>query len=317
MKQIINRGIIEGIVRNSNSEFIDATNQKVNTILSLALEELASRTSYISLNNVFLQPINELMTGAFTDTSSFVYFLAIDNPQIELNTMRREKFWKDWKERIVWAWKNRKPKKKKRRKKEEVKENQIVFKEVRPEEYDIFAVTSDLQNALALSVCETSIIYNEGKRLRIVGKDDFGANTNIIIYPISYDGVFKYFVDRKRGYLDIDNDMRLSKLQDKVENVGENLVSLIKIFNSLYYNFNKVMPNQIFVESLFCNCPDNLFADDIYMSFVNIINYLSMTSIHEYSSIANPEKTIYEDKLCGGMGYSYKKFLTQLLDLKA
>ena len=108
----ITRGLIESIVRNDNIEYIDAVDEKMKAIVSNAVEDLSKQISYVNLNNVILQPANELLNGAMTDNSKFVYFLAVDNAQIDLNTSRSSRFWKNFKNRIVYAWNNRKVKKK-------------------------------------------------------------------------------------------------------------------------------------------------------------------------------------------------------------
>ncbi len=314
----INRELIEGIVRSSNTEYLEATEEKVQALLSLAIENLSARVPYINFDNTYLQPVNELLTGGFTDSSTLVYFLGIDNTQIELNTLRGEDNWKKIKERVVFAWKNRNPKKKKKRRSKDLAQVQEKPKNFNPANYNLFNVAEDLQQAVALNLSSTSIVYLDSKRIRILGKDDFGSNTRIVIYPVLYNGhSFKFYLDKKRGFIIIDNEARLSLLEEKVERVGYSYINMIKIFNVLFYNFNKVMPNQIFIESLLYNCPDELFSDEIYDAFVKIVNYLSMADIKDFKSNVNQDKSIFTDLLCGNSGLGFKKFISKLLDLKS
>ena len=163
----------------------------------------------------------------------------------------------------------------------------------------------------------TSIVYNEGNRLRIIGKDDFGSNTQIIIIPVIFNGeVFKYFIDRKKGFIDVDLLMRTDVLQYKLEQTGNTLLDIIKIINVLYYEVNHAMPNQIFVESLLCSCPKNMFSEDAYSSFVKVLNYLTMTDFKQIKSVVNPDKTVVTDKLCGDCVYGFRKMANNMLNLK-
>jgi len=317
MKAQISKSLIESIIRNQNTQYIESTNEKVNSLLSYCVDELSKKTAFINLDNVILQPMNELITGAFTDNSSFVYFLGIDNAQLEINTLSATQFWKKFKERVIFAWQNRNSKKKKKKKKKDKVEDKKKTTDFNPEKYNLYTLCEDLQNTLASNLCVTSIVYRENNRLRIVGKDDFGSSVQIIIYPVFTDGeIYKYFVDRKKGFIKINNDMRVTALESKVNSVGESFIDIIKVFNVLYYNANRVLPNQIFIESLLCNCPNELFSDNVYESFIKVLNYLAMADVKNFKSIVNPDKDIFVDQLCGNSAYGYKKMINKLLDIK-
>ncbi len=317
MKVQISKSLIESIIRNENTQYIESTNEKVNSLLSYCVDELSRKSAFISLDNTILQPMNELITGAFTDNSNFVYFLGIDNAQLEINTLSATQFWKKFKERIIYAWQNRNPKKKKKRKKKNKDIEEKKLPEFNPEKYNLYTLCEDLQNTLASNLSVTSIVYRENNRLRIVGKDDFGSSVQIIIYPVFTDGeVYKYFVDKKKGFIKINNDLRVTALESKVNSVGESFIDLLKVFNVLYYNANRVLPNQIFMESLLCNCPNELFSENVYDSFTKILNYLTMSNIKNFKSIVNPNKDIFVDQLCGNSAYGYRKMINMLLDIK-
>lgn len=136
---LINREMLEGITRSSNSQFIDTINDKVFTLISLAIEELSKNNPFVSFNNVILQPVNEVLTGGLTDISPFIYFLGIDSAQLEINTLTNTVLWKKWKDKIVYAWKHRKDDKKRKRKKKkkDEPEPQYIPKAINPEKYNI------------------------------------------------------------------------------------------------------------------------------------------------------------------------------------
>ena len=318
--RVIDKQLIEGIIRANNNEFVEKVNDKINYIVSNAVNDLSKQIAYVSLENVIFQPVNELLSGGFTDNSKFIYFLGVDSAQLELNTHKATTFWKDLKNKIVFAWKNRNTRRHRRRRKKQVIEQSAVEQfayEFDPSRYNIYSLCEDLQTAVAKFCDATTIVYLEGDRIRIVGKEDFGSNTQIIIYPVIFNGeMFKYYTGRKRGFLDIDIFARVDFLNDKYEKVGDNFFKIIKIFNVLYYFANKAMPNQIFIESLLYSCPDELFkGDDIYTVFVKVLNYLTMTSIKNIPSLTNPDKTIFTDKLSASSGLGYEKFINQFVYL--
>ncbi len=318
--KFIDKQLIEGIVRANNDEFVDKVDEKVNIVVSNAIDDLAQQIAYVSLGNVVLQPVNELLTGGFTDNSKFIYFLGVDNAQLELNTLKSTTFWKDLKNKLVYAWQNRHRRKMRRRKKKkevEFLDNQEYSYDFDPSRYNLYSLCEDLQTAIAKYSTETTIVYLEGDKIKIIGKDDYGPNTQIIIYPVIFNGeVFKYYAGRKKGFVEIDINDRVAQLNEKYNAVGENLTKIIKIFNVLYYFANKAMPNQVFIESLLYSCPNELFkGEDIYTVFVKIINYLNMTSIREVKSLTNPDKTIFTDKLSASSGLGYEKFINQFIYL--
>ncbi len=321
--KVIDKQLIESIVRKKNDEFIDKVNEKLNLIVSNAVDDLAQQIAYINLDNVILQPANELISGAFTDNSKFVYLMGIDSAQLELNTLKSTNFWKDLKNRILFAWQNRntrrakrKERKKKKKQEKELAVNPVIYN-FDPSKYNIYSLCEDLQTAIAKFSALTTVVYLEDTRIRLIGKDDYGSNTQIIIYPVIYNGeVYKYYAGRKKGFIEINIASRAETLNEKFNKCGENFVDMIKIFNVLYFYANKTTPNQIFIESILVSCPDDLFkGDDAYTIFVKIINYLTMTSVKNIKSINNPNKSIFTDPLSSSSSLGYEKFINQFVYL--
>ena len=106
-KMKISKQLIEMIASKDNSEFVKNIHEKVNDVLSLSIESLSKKVSYISLDNVIMQPINEIFNNAFVDGSCYTYLLGIENAQLELNTIKKEGKWKSFKKKLAEAWKNR------------------------------------------------------------------------------------------------------------------------------------------------------------------------------------------------------------------
>ena len=61
----ISKQLIEMIANKDNSTFVKNINEKVNQILSQSIENLSIKVPYISLDNVVLQPINEIFNCKF------------------------------------------------------------------------------------------------------------------------------------------------------------------------------------------------------------------------------------------------------------
>lgn len=313
MKETFDAKFIENIIANNNFEFIETLQGKVANLLSLAIEELSQRVPFISLENTILQPVNETFNGAFTPMSKYVYFLGINSPQLEVNSLNRSINFKKLRQRFVQAWYDTKRRKSKRRKKKEEEESHR-YSEFEPGKYGLENLRRDLQLAMVKNLSVTSIVYNTSDRLIIQGKDDFSSVAQIEIIPVIYDGeIFKYFISKRKGFLPVNIEERLINFNIKSEIVGENFYNVLKIFNNLFKNITKENVNQIFVESLLYNVPNDLFVgDDVYQVVVNIINYLSMTDVSKFVSIENKKENIFKSKLTGNSAALFNRFMKNL-----
>ena len=318
----ISKELIYNLANQENNKYVRQINKKINTIIAESIARLSEKISYISLKNTILQPANELITGAITDNSVFAYFLGINSQQLQLNTQRKTNFWKNFKERLKFAWQNRKTILKKRRRKRKKKNkspqqeqdnNTLKFD---PIQYNIYNMTEDIQSAIVYYLSETSLVYLYNNRLEIIGKDDFGANTKIIIYVVSFDGTnFKYYAGRKKGYIDVNFNNRIQNLENKIKAVGNNFIKMLKIFNYLYYNTNGYQANQIFMESVLCYIPDELYKnDDIYKVFLKIINFILLKSIKNVNSIMDDKTSIFKDVLCQNNGIGFNKMINSIVN---
>ena len=307
VKLNVSKELIDKIADQQNDKYLKSTHNLICKIMGETLKDLSSKTSFVSMDNVVFQPANELVSGAFIDGSVFTYLLGVQNVQLEINTSRSASFWKNLKDRLTFAWDNRKTfirkKKHKKRKKDKNKE------------LGINDLAEDAQKTIINYLSETSLVYLNKNLLQIIGKDDFGSNTQIFIYVVNYDGVyFKQFAGKKKGFINIDIDSRIDSLTKKIDEVGDNFIKILKIFNSLYFNTNGNMCNQVFLESILCSCPDDLFeGDEIYKVFLKLINHISIISLKDIKSINNPNLTIFKDEVCGDCILNFNKMLSRVL----
>lgn len=315
----ISKQLIESIAEMDNSEFVNDVEEKINSLVYLAVDDMSKSIPYVDVDKCVLQPVNEIFNGAITPESEFVYFLGFSSPQIEMNCLQYNDFWKKLKDRLLYAWnESKKSKKKKSRKKieEAPKETAYEFNDTR---YNLEMLKADLQKAFVKNLTMTSIVYNYDNFIRIIGRDEFGIRTQIIIYPCLIEGNnFKFFINRKKGFYSINFEKRAELFIDKTSRVGDVFVKMIKIFNTLFRNSARtyIMPNQIFIESLLYNTPDELFdGENIYDTFIKIVNFLNMTDINDFKSILDPNLTISQDKTTKNNQMIFLRFLRTLRDM--
>ncbi len=309
----ITSDLVNSIVKQDHSKYLKNINKNINQVLALSIDALSKKVSYINVKNVLLQPVNELITNSFVDNSGCVYFLGIDNAQLELNTMKKTNIWRNFKERLKYAWSARKLFKRRRRRSRRKRELQQIeeLSKVKfdPSKYSIYNLAEDLQTSMCNNLSETTILSLKDSKISIIGKEDFGSNTEITIYLVSHnEQSFKYFSANKRGFIEVNINSRLEQISLKLNDVGDNFNKLLKIFNTLYYNVNGHMPNQVYLESLLCAVPNELFDGmDIYKVFLKVINFLKVKSIRNIQSINDMTKNINEDIVCGNCGIEFNK----------
>ena len=316
----ISKQLIESIANQNNRKFVKEINKNLNEVLALSIDNLSSKVSYINLKNVTLQPMNVLVNDSFVDNSNCIFFLGIDNAQLEINTGKKMNFWRNFKDRLKFAWENRKDfgrirkRKRKRKKKMKLDENKYEKVEFDPSKYTIYDLAEDLQHSISNYLTDTTLITLYNNSIKIIGKEDFGTNTSIIIYLVNKVGnTFKYYAGRKKGFIEFDVSKRVQKINEKISEVGENYVKMLKIFNSLFYNVNGYMPNQIFIESILNFCPNEFFeGQDIFTVYKKILNYLTLKTIRNIKSVNDENKTINEDIVCGYCGIAFNKMLSMI-----
>ncbi len=307
----ISKKLIENIAYADNTPYGENIEAGIFNLISLAIEELEQTIPYINIKNTVVQPVNETFNFSYVPGSDFVYFLGIASPQLEINSLTYSNTWSKFKKRFKDAWIESSRRLRKRR--ERARKLGIEEKEIGEnyEKYNIENLLEDLQYAFAKNLSETSLVYKRADSIKIVGKDDFGVNTSIIIFPaILEDKDYKLFVSRKKGFITYNFQYRMKCFNEKLEKIGPNYIFMLKTLNSLIKEFTKAPANQIFVESLLNGCPEEILkGDDIYACFVKLINYLRFTDISSYESVLTEGKTIFNDLTTTSASFQYSKFL--------
>lgn len=308
----ISKKLIENIAYADNAQFGEEVEKTIFNLISLAVEDLGKTVPYVSVSNCVIQPINETFTSTYLPGSDFVYFLGIQSPQLEINSLTYSNTWNNLKKRFKEAWINSSRRLRKRRERQRragVLDESAV--ETNLEKYTFDNLLHDFQISLTRFLTQTSIVYKSNNHIKIVGKDDFGVNTNIIIYPVILeDSTYKLFISKKKGFKTYNFEYREQCLKEKFERLGDNYISMLKIINYVMKEIIGQPANQIFVESLLYNLPETFFKHaDIYECFVMIINYLRFTDISEYKSVLNKDKKIFDDLTDTNCSYNFSKFL--------
>lgn len=312
MLNIITRNLVENIAFDDNYEFGENINAKVNNLLSLAIEEMSHVNPYVKIESCVFQPVNETFNGAYIPGCHYEYYIGFSSPQIELNSLTYSNWWSKFKNKFKEAWisssRRLTKKREKRRKAGLVDEKNI---ETSFDKYTIEHLLEDLQDYCVKFLTNNSVIYRGDRTLRIVGKEEFGANTQIIVHPVISDGLkYKYFINRRKGFEVIDYASRAECNNAKFKKLGENYLYMLKIFNHFIREYTKQPTNQIFLESLMYNLPEDFIkGQDIYKNFIKAINYLRATDISDYKSVMDQNKTIFEEKNTANYGLNYSKFL--------
>ena len=298
MKYNLNKELIEGLRDSTNNEFVENINNLVYYLVTESMKELAVKSSFIQIDKISLIPVNEIYLGAVCSNSEYTYFLGIPNKEIELNSLEKKHFFKNLWNRFVRAWRISRNKPKRKKKKNDEEDVNLPTRTL--SKYTIDDLKTDIVNQLSNFVTPTTIIYEYEDHISIIGREDLGSNVKVNIYVCLYDDkndVYKLYNGRKNKFYDIDLKQRFKNLNKKYETCGENFVDMVRIYNSLYSKaFNKI-PNQILIESLLCACPDSLYSNDLYQTFINISNYIRLVDVSAIRSIYDNTKSIFKEKL--------------------
>ena len=88
---------------------------------------------------------------------------------------------------------------------------------------------------------------------------------------------YKIFNSNSYKYTIVDFGQRFSNFEIKNYETNYMYQKIVRIFNSMFANYIGYVPNQIFVESMFYNCPTNLFnGETLKDCFLKIINFINI-----------------------------------------
>lgn len=297
--KLLDRSVIEEFSDVSDNTAYDIAYAKINGVIHDALKVIKQRNPYIKNYKIFVA--NEAFSDTVCYASSLDLFILFDAVQIELNNNRKVKnkflnsikmFWREFKNNFKLFGSKKKHNEKQIKKTE--KQALVLDK------YDVNMLYNDLiVQMLKIVYNKTQIGVNKNKVITIVGEEEFGIEINII--PIfankEKEGTYKLYDLRSKNYIVIDFKDRIYNIESKNERTLEGFSTQVKIFNNLFWNVTKQKPNQIFIESLLYDCPDELFLiNDVDTTF-NLVNYIKNSTMQTKKSICDNKTPLFKELL--------------------
>lgn len=309
----IDKSTIKNFAESKNDETALLGLNFATSLIENALSDIANRNPYVPANSEIF-PVGAFFSGTVLPSSTIELFVVISSPQIELNTHKLFKNkWKNFKERLKYAWKNRKKKKRKKKKKgSEVAP--VNLYETHKEDYNLAYFTHDLVHALAKEITQDDIVFSSGGVIIVQGKN---VPYRIKIHPVikKEDGKFLFYAPNKKALQEYNFDSYFENIEALVnQDFAEKFIELALVFKGLYEHLMQDATKGFFIESLVANLPYSAFeSDDVFENFVFSANYLINQQINKLFSIASPDKQIFKDEFCQ-IGYAdINKFFLKLV----
>ncbi|MBE7074408.1 MAG: hypothetical protein E7376_00280 [Clostridiales bacterium] len=290
------KSLIKEFSKDTNLNAFNHAYNVISQYIDEVINTIKQRNPYII--NYELYVANEVFTGVEYFNSSLDLFLLVDAPQIELNFVnkRHSKF----KNNLIQYWNYFKANFKlfsSRKKKGEQVIKQTNKKVLNLQDYDIEVLLYDLFSELTKLLYKESKLYIDTKKISIVGKEEFGVDINIYPVFITDTNSFCLYNTSTSKKIIIDFYERFDNIEIKDIKTQGYFKQQIKIFNNLYWNLFQQKPNQIFIESLLFDCPNELFAQDETITTINIINYLKNSTMQNKKSICNTNISLFKEPL--------------------
>lgn len=271
---------------------------KTDYIINLIMKDIKDVNPYI--NNYELYVANEALTKAEIPASTLDLFLVLDAKQLELNfnedkffkfKMSLVNFGKNFIENFKLFNKKKKNKKKNKKRTEENQEEQFEkysITEKKLTSYNVYDFHVDFLNELAKYFTEKTMIYLSDNCINIAGKDDLGLFIRIYVTFLNEENkAFMLYNLKTKNKTLVNFRERYDNFDIACIRTNDMFLTQLTIFNNMYYNIFKFVPNQILIESLLYSCPFNLFGEDVYETTMSLINYLKNTNIKNLKSICD------------------------------
>lgn len=300
-RKIFDENLITSISKPLDSSYMSNAYGYMCECLEKSISNIMKRRPII--NDFGVEIVNECKNYAEGENSSLDIFVKIQAPTLELNCYNLNKnFFKKVSKKFINAWrivKSEKKKSKRKRKKERDKakneENTKIITN-----YTLLSLKVDVVNELANYFTDETFFSIFGNSIFIYSRDELGVNINLY-FVFGMEGEYKLFNTTTYKLSQIDFKDRTQNFDKKHKEIGENYISILRIINEL---FNKIIghyPNQILIESILYNLPNELFeGENIYDIFICIINYINfnLNNLLRFKSIIDQNETIENQVLC-------------------
>ena len=276
-----------------------------------ALSDIGKYNPHVSSKFQIL-PVGDFYTGSVLPNSSLDLLLVVDNPQIEINTQKQFKNkWQNFAARLKFAWKNRKKRKKRKKKKQQGKEEAYLDPKTN---YSISSLSKDLVNSIAKFITKNDFVQLSSGVIMVQGEN---ISFQIKIFPVmkKEENKFLFYRPGAKKMYEFSLQTYFDNIANLVNTLGQKFAQQVQIFSGLHYFLLGTRPKSSYIESLIANLPKSAFEqDDAYQNFVFAINYLTNTKLSTFFSLANPDKKMLDDEVCGVSVMEINQFLRKLSD---
>lgn len=307
------KSYIETFARGINSSYTQNAYQIMLSVLDEAMQNICALRPVVT--DYECQIINECLNNAETQNSSLDIFMSIKSPQLELGTIKfNHSYFKKFVNRLKLAWNSANQNKQKKRwwKKKKQEQNQKTTNDIRPAKYNFQTFKRELMQELAKRFTDRTMLYISNYGIVLLCNEDLGMNVNLFI-GFSNGEKFTLFDEIKLKLIYVEFKDREKNLENKKVRTNNNFVVALRIFNGLYRNIYLKPLNQILLESVLYNCPDELFEDQPYDMFIKLLNFINASAMQTFNSITDEQKTINQDNLITQSAiYDFVTFLKYL-----
>lgn len=307
------KAYIETFARGINSSYTQNAYQIMLSVLGEAMQNICTLRPVVT--DYECQIVNECLNNAETQNSSLDIFMSIKSPQLELGTIKfNHSYFKKFVNRLKLAWNSANQNKPKKRwwKKKKQEQNQKTTNDITPAKYNFQTFKRELMQELAKRFTDRTMLYISNYGIVLLCNEDLGMNVNLFI-GFSNGEKFTLFDEIKLKLIYVEFKDREKNLENKKVRTNNNFVVALRIFNGLYRNIYLKPLNQILLESVLYNCPDELFEDQPYDMFIKLLNFINASAMQTFNSITDEQKTINQDSLITQSAiYDFVTFLKYL-----
>ena len=296
-------GVIDKTIIDNFAEF-DAENQSyiqalnfAQNLLENSLNEIAKANPYVTKDNTTILPAGAFYSNCILPSSSLDLLLVVNNSEIILNTHSLFKSkWSVFKNKLTFAWKNRKKKKKKRKKKQKGSEEAALNFIDHKDNYNILSLSKDLVKAISKHITINDIVHLQAGVLIVQGEN---VPYKIRIFPVleKEELSFQFFQYTKTKLIGFSLKEHHNNLENLIENFGEKYPDQVKIFAGLYSHLIKqtINPNKLILlliirQEFFLG--NSLLGDNLGSNVV-LVDEVNQNSHHSNNGSATHQSPIH------------------------
>lgn len=311
--KIFNQKVIAEFTNICPKEVAENVSAIAITLVDESIEEIKKHVPIMHGEHDYIF-VDEHHFGTSTVNSELSIFVVFKSHQLEINTKElvNSKFEK-FKLRLLNALNSmKKTKKRKKKSKQQDNDNKQILIES-TKRYSILNLKNDLVKVMLTKIDNQSYIQVMDYYIKLISPNNLGLSVNI--YPVleESENCYKLYNSYKNEFFEVDFKQRDQNFNQKYHDVGVNFLYMIRVFNNLHFSIFNYIPNQILIESLLFNVPNDLYSGfTFYESFIKILNYLSNTNMKNFVSIVDNTKSLAEEILLEQSLATINKFLSEI-----